>query len=366
MIPLIWTSILRNYFKSFILSNAIFASILVLVRVYEIARFATLGGGILNLILFTILQFPFILPLAIPISCMIASIGLTQKMSQSSELTSLRSFGFSILNIFKPIIYCSILFCAANSYLVYSITPSIKQVCKNLMIKVSSENPLTIIQNGRFSLLNHSIFNYKIHRSGSSLDDLFLAIKTDSNRIHLFQIDHLTDEKTGIKAKNVDGITHFKKEQSIAYPVIEHYQTIVQPSESLPQLLFNQKRSKLVAQKLSLKSLIDLSFDKTASKKKRNEAIFEIARRIYLSLGPFVLTLIGLSFSIDISRRPSKYYKLLLFFASLTYFLIYLTAKGFKSEPYFLIFYLLFGLVFLSIWSIFHLKKMEKGIESWI
>jgi lipopolysaccharide export system permease protein len=366
MLPLIWKSIVKNYLKTFFLSSAVFASILVLVRVYEIARFATLGGGVIKIILFTLLQFPFILPLSIPLSAMIASIAIMQKMCVSSELTSLRSFGFSILQIIKPILVLSCAFSILNGYLVFAITPSIKQACKNLIIKVTLDNPLTLIQSGKMNEIKKGFLNYKIKRPKGRLEELFFVQKNEENRLLLYQIDQLSIENRQILAKNVNSISYTKKESKLPIAFVEHYHFILQPSELIPQLLFKPKNETVVIQRLNLKSLIDVAKNPSIKKKKRNEAKYEISRRAYLVFGPIILTWLGLCFSIDIGRRSSKYYKFLLFLSICCYFLVYLASKGLKAHFFLLNGLLCFTLVFLWFWGKLHLKTVELGKESWI
>jgi len=235
MLPIIWKIVLKNYLKVFFLCNLLFASMLVLVRVYEIARFATFGGGFLNLLLFTLLQFPFILPLAIPISCSIATTILVQKMCTSSELTSLRAFGFSIYSIYKPLFALSILFSALNFYLVFAVTPSIKQACKNLMIKVTTENPLAILKNGKISAIQNGYLNLALHSKSEKIKDLFFAFKnTATNQIALIFADELYSNNNQMYGKKIDYIYYESFDNSTPILILEHFQTLSQPCEILP------------------------------------------------------------------------------------------------------------------------------------
>ena len=66
--PIIWRYLLRSYFQVLALSVSSFIAILLVLRFQEIARFASSGTAQLKVLLFTLLQIPYILPIAIPVS----------------------------------------------------------------------------------------------------------------------------------------------------------------------------------------------------------------------------------------------------------------------------------------------------------
>src|SRR5271166_4170240 len=101
--PTVWRYLLRSYFQVFLLSIASFVSALFVMRFKDIAEFATLNSDGLSIFLFSLYQLPYILPLAIPISCIISSILLFQKMSTSQELTALRAAGMGLKTLLFPL-----------------------------------------------------------------------------------------------------------------------------------------------------------------------------------------------------------------------------------------------------------------------
>lgn len=88
--PILWRYLLKNYFQVFFLCVTGFISILLVTRVQEIARLAALNSQIDIIILFTLCQIPYILPIAIPISGLISAILLVQRLSHTQELSTLR------------------------------------------------------------------------------------------------------------------------------------------------------------------------------------------------------------------------------------------------------------------------------------
>src|SRR3990167_1572836 len=83
--PILWRYLFKEYLKVFFLSILAFICILLITRLKQIAGFATLASGFISLILFVFYQIPYILPIAISISCLISSVILFQKMSNIKD-----------------------------------------------------------------------------------------------------------------------------------------------------------------------------------------------------------------------------------------------------------------------------------------
>ena len=107
MIPILWRYALQSYLRVFLLSVCTFIAVLLVSRFKEIARFAALSSDSLKTALFVVYQFPLILPMAIPISALIASLLLFQRLSRGSELTALRASGLSLRSILTPLLFTS-------------------------------------------------------------------------------------------------------------------------------------------------------------------------------------------------------------------------------------------------------------------
>src|SRR3569832_1685770 len=98
--PILWRFLLKSYFQVFLLCMTSFIAALFVMRFKDIAEFATLNSDALSIFLFSLYQLPYVLPLAIPISCVIASMLLFQKLSHYQELTALRAAGVSFCFFF--------------------------------------------------------------------------------------------------------------------------------------------------------------------------------------------------------------------------------------------------------------------------
>src|SRR4051812_38356814 len=102
--PILWRYALQSYLRVFFLSVCTFITVLIVARFKEIARFTALTGDWSKTGLFIVYQIPSILPIAIPISALIASLLLFQRLSRTYELTALRASGLSLSTILTPLL----------------------------------------------------------------------------------------------------------------------------------------------------------------------------------------------------------------------------------------------------------------------
>ncbi|MBS0626775.1 MAG: LptF/LptG family permease, partial [Verrucomicrobia bacterium] len=121
--PILWKYLLRSYFQFLFLCVSAFIAVLLVIRFQDIALFASSGAHISYIGLFSLYQIPYILPLAIPISCLIASMILFQRMSASLELTALRACGIALSPIAYPLLLSALVLSLINFTIVSEITP---------------------------------------------------------------------------------------------------------------------------------------------------------------------------------------------------------------------------------------------------
>jgi len=368
--PILYSNMIKSYLKIFCLSIFLFISILILMRVQEIAKFATFSSSLSKVVLFTIYQFPLILPMAIPISCLISSIVLIQRMSHSGELTSLRTFRMSFKDIFFPLTALSLFLTLVNFVIIFEITPHSKQLSRNLIYQVTTSNPLALLQTKKISKLQDAYIKMKVKKSSLKAKDLVFAFThPKTSRIELLTAQELNVETPhALQAKNVDFISYIAHETTLkrADLYLEHENFVLCPVSALTTFLTESETKKTSGQKLSLMPLIKNLFLDGSSIKEKNENLFEIFRRLYLAIGPSILNQTGLIWGIDIGRRPSKIFKFNLVLIAICYFVVYVASKPFKHSP--LLGLLIFSSVIASIFLVnfAHKRQLEKGAEKCI
>jgi lipopolysaccharide export system permease protein len=184
--PILWRYLLRNYFQVLFLCVASFVSILLVSRSQDIARFASSGAPLKSVLLFTLYQIPYILPLAVPIACLIATILLFQRLSHTQELTAMRACGLGVKAIIFPLLLAGSLLSVINFSIVSELAPHCRILTKKLTYEMTAVNPLFLLQKGTLVKLKDTFVDMKVLRMGRRAEDVILIIKNSSqDRLNL-------------------------------------------------------------------------------------------------------------------------------------------------------------------------------------
>lgn len=362
--PILWRFLLKSYFQVFCLCMTSFIAALFVMRFKDIAEFATLNSDALSIFLFSLYQLPYVLPLAIPISCVIASVLLFQKLSHYHEFTALRAAGISLRHLLVPLILGSLLLSALNFIVVAELGPRCRFWAKELTYEMTSSNPFYIFNKISEGKLTNAYVEIRTLRGGKKAKDVLLIL---NNRVHerlgIMTAEELSIEKETLLGKNVSVISSVNSNlpDGFDHLVIENQASMSTPAASLSQLLHSAKWH-LRPEYLPFK---DLMIRLMLSQKKfwSNTHALEIARRLSLAFTPFFFTLLGAAFGMEIGRRHTR--RGLLWAVTLTalYLSAFIGAKSMKHFPKlaWLLYFVPFGI--LGFFSMRSLKRISKGIE---
>jgi lipopolysaccharide export system permease protein len=362
--PTVWRYLLRSYFQVFLLCIASFIAALFVMRFKEIAEFATLNSDTLSIFLFSLYQLPYILPVAIPVSCVIASMLLFQKMSHSQELTALRAAGISVRTLLYPLFLAGLFLSLVNFTIVADIGPKCRFLAKELSYQMTSNNPFYIFNKITDGKLTNAYVEIRTLRGGKKAKDVLLILNNRQHgRLGVMTAKELSIEGTELLGKDVSIISSVEGEgaDNFDHLVIENQENMSTKASSLSSVLHDAKWH-LRPEYFSFK---DLLFRSMASHKKfwSNTHAVEIARRLSLALAPLAFTMLGAAFGMEIGRQRTK--KGILWTVGLTalYLSAFIGAKSMRHFPkaawvlYFLPFFIIF---FFSLRS---LKRVSRGLE---
>src|SRR5690606_8377388 len=123
-----------------------FVAVLIVSRFREIARFTALSGSWKEAALFTAYQIPFILPLALPISALIASLLLMERISATEVRTACRAAGKSLSSLLFPVCMAAALLSCLAFLTAAEATPLCRKQTKRLLVEKTSTNPPLLLQ----------------------------------------------------------------------------------------------------------------------------------------------------------------------------------------------------------------------------
>jgi lipopolysaccharide export system permease protein len=366
--PIIWRYLIGHYFKVLILCVLAFVAILVTTRLDEIAHFATLGPGGIPILLFTLHQIPYILPIAIPVSGLISAILLIQRLSQTHELTALRASGLSLTYILAPILLAAALMSLASFYVVSELASHSHLATGRLKNELRSLNPLLLLHNKHLLRLKGMVYHtLGPSKLGETASDVILAIPNKhQQRINLLLAKKLSVHPTFFKGEHVSYLTPFEAKEG-PYPDslwIENIEETLTTSEDFSEIVHNKiwninpdhLRLPLLLARLTLEKEL-------GSKKNRQRCYSEIIRRFSLALAAFTFTLMGASFGMTITRNRSRRGIIYVLCLTALYLTAFFVAKDLDNRCDIAASLYLTPHALILLCSLWNLRRVTRGIE---
>jgi len=298
--------------------------------------------------------------MAIPISALIASLLLFQRLSRSNELTALRASGLSLFSLLAPLFFISSLFSFLNFSICAEVAPFCKREARTLLYKETSENPLLLLQRQQLTKMKNIYIDMKIKNESTAAKDFTLVIYNERNqRLNLIAAQQLTMSEGQLKGAHLSLISHLDSEKEEGFDIlaIENQTSMTTEAPALSAAM-KKNRPRLETGALGLKMLRIKSLE---GKKASRSADVEIMRRISLALSVFTFTFLGSVFGIEQGRLASRKNLLIALGLTLMSLLGYLLGKEMKSSPFIGLF--LFFSPHLFIWfaSALKIRSLSRG-----
>lgn len=380
-LPILWRFLFKQYIKVLTLCASAFVTVLMTLRMNDIANFASFGANGQLVLQFAFNQMIFILPYALPLSCFLSSILLIQRLSASHELTALRACGFSFHDIFYPLFLTSLVLAGANFLLVSEAATIANTSNYQLKEKLRSMNPLVLLHNKHLMNLKGIRF---ISLGPSKIDQfvnhaILATSNKDKTKLHLLLAKYIESDRDHLIFENVTLFTNLGSESEEEYDklLIENAAKATTPASAFSTLLQeNSAAQPPRIERLPLLRLVenlhqekyDLIIatekeDRQKLKRSINRSYIEIIRRVSSGFSPVTFTFMGLAFGITISRRQSRF-KLATAVALLAFYLVvHLMARDFKDRYTLSIaFYIIPHLIILSL-SFWRVNRLTRGVE---
>jgi lipopolysaccharide export system permease protein len=330
MIPILWRCTIAAYLKLFFLSVSAFISVLLIARFKEAARFAALSSDWGKTGLFTVYQIPFILPIAIPLSALIASLLLFQKMSKNHELTAFRAAGLSFQKILTPLALTAFGISLFTFSICAELSPYCRRESKALFYRESSANPLLLLQRQQLIKIKDAYLQLEVEEEGKRARDFLLIAHNESHdRLSLLSAQKLKIKKEELLGEQVAIISHLANLNGFDTLLIEN-QALMSTDAPLLSNALKKSRPHLDVSSLNLRMLRLRAIEGGAKSK---GALAEMLRRVSLSLSVFSLTWVGSIFGIEQGRSPSRKGLLYALLLALTVLMSYFLGKEIKTNP---------------------------------
>jgi lipopolysaccharide export system permease protein len=372
--PILWRYLLGQYCRVLILCTVAFIAILLVMRLDDIAHFATLGASAWAITFFILCQIPYLLPIAIPLSSLISATLLIQRLSQTQELTALRASGFALRDILSPLLLAAAFLSIMNFFIVSELATNSHLASGMLKSELRALNPLLLARNKH--LMELKGFYYETLGSTqvgeSAKDVIFATPNRKTGRLNLIVAKELEASPLNFSGKNLTLISSLGRENDWIVENVGKISTLIGDFSSimqkkiwtvnhdhlqLPLLLLRLENTKRVLASKSGEEMPDA--EKKQLKKSIVRGYSEILRRLSIAIAVLTFTLMGFAFGIGTVRSRSRKGLYVVVGLAAVYLVSYFLAKGMDHVlPTAAALYLLphVLIVVLSIWFLYRVS----------
>jgi lipopolysaccharide export system permease protein len=334
-------------------------------RLEEIARFASSNSSFGTVLLFIFYQIPYILPLAIPISALLAAYLLSDRMSTTQEYTSLRAAGITLKRIMHPLLLSSVLLSFSSLLISTEIGPYMRAQAKALIFQVIAQNPLVLLQKDAVLKFRNAFLDMdSSSRFDKAVDVLFVARNGSTGRLNMMIAKELSMVGSDLHGKQISFLSSIdpKIEDNFDHLVVENQHEMTTAASGLSRF-WDDARWRLDEDYLPLRLLLAKNSVEYGSPFGGSPvAMMEFARRSSLAIATISFTFMGLVFGMHTRRGGRRHAPLFIailfaaiFFASL------MAAKSLKEAPKIAssLYFMPHVLIFMG--SITQLRRIERG-----
>lgn len=311
--------ILVDFLLSFLMTLSVFTFVMclgVVIRAIDIAARGISGELIAKIFL---LNIPYMMTFSIPMSVLTACLILFGRLSFDGELTAMKACGISLWGIISPVIIVSVLFSALCIYINISVAPRCKELSRSVLRDIGLEQPVNLLEAGRFIQDFPNMMVYVGSRSGNSVTDIVVYERDDRGPKRNIRAQRGTlrsDDATksliidlyGVRIETAD------RDSTIAAPKSQimnaDYYEVKMDFSSYSQKTRRKKPSDMVVSELIAKIRdVPKAFPDLTPRDLARQKMFmivEVNKRFALALSCFAFTLIGIPLGMKSRRKESS------------------------------------------------------------
>ena len=292
---------------------------------------------------------PYILSFSMPISTLFAALLLFGRLSMDNEISAMKACGLSLWRLVAPLIVLSILLTGICVYINCEVAPNAKYANKQLLRSAGVEEPLNLIEEGRFIKDFPGLMIYVSRKNGNIVKDVVAYELADDG-----QIKRSVRAQSGeIESDNDNRLITVKlydvhMEMPDAEDPHDVSKTTYVNAEYYPiRLDFNEmlKSSSKIRRKRSYMTMTQLinhirnverDFPMLSAPEQiiqRSQLVIEANRRISTAIACLSFMLIGIPLGVKSHRKETSVGMVMSLVIVFAYYLFIVTAKVLASYP---------------------------------
>lgn len=292
---------------------------------------------------------PYILSFSTPISILFSALLLFGRLSMDNEISAMKACGMSLWRLVSPLIVLSVLLTGICLYINCEVAPNAKFANKKLLRSAGVDEPLKLLEEGRFIKDFPNLMIYVGKKDGNQVEDVVAYETTDDGRIRR----SVRAGRGEIEADNINKILRVRLyDGNLETPDIDDphdiskttytpFQYIQLPPLDFKELLKDDK-VRIKDSYMTLPQLIShirnverdfpmLSERQQASQ--RSGLAVEANRRISTAVACFTFMLIGIPLGVKSHRKETSVGMVVSLVIVFVYYIFIVIAKALAAQP---------------------------------
>ena len=320
MIRVLNRYMLGAFVKSFLITLFVLTFVMYVGAVVQAIDYMSRGiSGLLILKIFA-LNIPFTLSFVIPMSVLTTVLLHFGRLSADGEITAMKSSGVSLWQVAAPIVFCSVLLSVVCLYLNAELSPRSHFARRQMLRELGEEDPLALIDEGRFVNDFPGVKVYVGKKDASRLEDIILyqfgengvraEVRAKSGQLSFdaaTRVMKIHLEQVRLTEYDKDDPTDLAKARSLS---AESYPVSLDLREMLKKGKLNKKPADMTYAELvdALRNVRqafpDIQEENVA--RLRAKMAVDASQRLALSLSCFSFTLLAVPLGIRSHRKESS------------------------------------------------------------
>ena len=307
-----------DYLVIFAMTLTIFTFVMclgVVIKAIDVAARGVSGLFILKIFAYNV---PYMMTFSIPMSVITTVLLLFGRLSFDGEVTAMKASGISMWQIVSPLIMLSIVFSVICFLINTSIAPRCRHAVRLMMLDVGAEEPINLLEPGRFVRDFPGLMIYVGSREGKTVEDVVVYEMGDNGPVRNVRAKsgQLSVDKVA-KAMIVDlydvRIDQREREkgsdeEKSHYINAEHYPVKLDFSRTQKKTLRRKVADLTFMELIEAVRVVRTAFPELNYEdllRQRMSMLVEANKRLALSLSCFAFTLLGIPLGMKSKRKES-------------------------------------------------------------
>jgi len=311
---------------------------------------------------------PYILSFSMPISTLFAALLLFGRLSMDNEISAMKACGISLWRLVAPLIMLSIFFSAICIYINCEVAPEAKYANKKLLRSAGVEEPINLLEEGRFIKDFPGLMIYIGRKNGNIVKDVVAYELSDkggikrSVRAKQGDLEPNNEDRTlmvklyDVRMEMPDledphDVSKTTYANAKCYPIKLDFEEMLK-SDSVIRKRSHMKMGQIIDQIRNMGRDFPLLSPKQGRIEK-TRLVIEANRRVSIAIGCFTFMLIGIPLGVKSHRKETSIGMVMSLGIVFAYYIFIVVAKALADypglHPNLILWLPMFGLQFLGI-----------------